>query len=191
MDLFVQILILQLLTVNYFKLNPDSNKPPTLLKDKNIVSIIGRHAYNPYYYDKVLLDINEGFLKKLNLEHERLQITREYLRNKVFKENNHICSDEKSYTLAQSRYLIGFKLHLGLNYFDEGIKPLKFYNEKCYKICVDREWEGCSWKRFNRRTPAFYYREQIKRWQKTKLGHVNLRKLHKQTLFFNYGIPFC
>ena len=139
MDLFVQILILQLLTVNYFKLNPDLDKPPTLLKDKNIVSIIGRHAYNPRYYNKVLLNINEGVLKELNLEHERLQITREYLRNTVFKENNHICSDERRYALRQRRYITGFKLHLGANYFDEGLKPLKSYNDKCYKICVDRE----------------------------------------------------
>jgi len=71
MDLFVQILILQLLMVNYFKLNSNSNKPPTLLRDKNIVSIIGRHAYNPRYYNKVLFNVNEGVLKKLNLEHEQ------------------------------------------------------------------------------------------------------------------------
>ena len=191
MDLFVQILILQLLTANYFKLKSNLDKLPTLLKNKNIVSIMGRHAYNPRYHNKVLLDINEGVLKELNLEHERLKITREYLRNTIFKENNRICSNERWYALGQRRYLTGFKLHLGENYFDEGLEPLKSYNEKCYKICVGREWESCSWKHFKRRTPTWYYHEQIKRWQKTKLGHVNLHKLHKRTILLNYGIPFC
>ena len=84
MDLFVQILVLQLLTVNYFKPNYDLNKLPTLLGGKNIVSIYGRQAYNPFYHKKALFNINEEVLKKLNLEHDRLKITRKCLYSEAF-----------------------------------------------------------------------------------------------------------
>jgi hypothetical protein len=72
MDLFVQILTLQLLAVNYFKSSPS-------LKDRNILSICGRHAYNPFYFKQVLSDINEEVLTDLNSEHDRLSMTRDYL----------------------------------------------------------------------------------------------------------------
>jgi hypothetical protein len=133
MDLFVQILILQLLTVNYFKFSPS-------LKGKNILSIRGRHAYNPFYFKKVLSDINEEVLTNLNSEHDQLSMTRDYIKDMKLFNNNSICEDERWYSLNQRRYLTGFKLHLGVNYFDEGLEPLKSFNEKRYKTCVRREW---------------------------------------------------
>ena len=188
MDLFVQILFLQLLASNYFNLNYDLNKPRVLLKDKNILSICGRHAYNPFYYKKALFNINEGVLRDLNFEHDRLKITRQYLRDVVFKEGNSFCIDERVYALQQRRYLKGFKLHLGVNYFDAGLEPLKSYNNKEYKINVNRRLGQYWWRNLKGRTEVCYYHNQIKRWQKTKLGHTNLRKLYKRALFLNYGI---
>ena len=139
MDLFVQILVLQLLTVNYFKPNYDLNKLPTLLGGKNIVSIYGRQAYNPFYHKKALFNINEEVLKKLNLEHDRLKITRKCLYSEAFKKNMPICSGERWFSAHRQRYLTGFKLYLGVNYFDGGLQPLKSYKEKCDKLNIDRE----------------------------------------------------
>ena len=58
---------------------------------------------------------------------------------KLFNKDDPICEDERKYSLRQRRHLIGFKLHLGVNYFDEGLEPLKSFNEKQYKTCVSRE----------------------------------------------------
>jgi hypothetical protein len=63
-DLFTAVLFLQLLLVNFF------SKTFTLSsRKKNILSLLGRHAYTPNYFKQRHYNLNETFLRKLNQKH--------------------------------------------------------------------------------------------------------------------------
>ena len=111
-ELFIGILFLQLLLVDYFTSSEEFVHLKKTTKFLNVLSIIGLRAYEDKYFNKPLRNINNTFLRAF-LNHSK-KTSPTYLN---YLKHEWITREEKSWVNNTHPLLSGFKVYLGDSYF--------------------------------------------------------------------------